>query len=127
MREVCTLGKMIITRPWLLISFASFFCTMFTWYRAINTFSLRITYCKFTFFLSGFFSLPMTIHKAVREGKEPIPFYHVHSLINNKTFTCNFTYKMNTAYFYSHRLSSPDSHCCSLRFTTLLNYNLINW
>ena len=69
----------------------------------------------------------MTAHSAAAEGRGPsfIPLYHFQPLTNIKTFIWNFACEMTITYFLSYCLYLPD--CYSMRFTTLLNYDLINW
>ena len=80
------------------------------------------------FFLSGFSSQTLTIHRTAAEGREPsfIPLYHFHPLTNIETFICNFACEMTTRIFYrKKKLCLPDYY--SMRFTTLSNYNLSDW
>ena len=79
------------------------------------------------FFLSGFSSQTLTIHKTAGEGRGPsfIPLYHFHPLTNIETFVCNFACEMTITYFWSQRLCLPD--CYSMSFSTLSNYHLSDW
>ena len=53
------------------------------------------------FFLSGFSSQTLTIHRTAGEGKGPsfIPLYHFHPPTNVETFICNFAFEMTIRYF----------------------------
>ena len=53
------------------------------------------------FFLSGFSSQTLTIHRTAGEGTGPsfIPLYHLHSLTNIEKFICNFACEMTITYF----------------------------
>ena len=61
--------------------------------------ALVIKYNGF-FFLSGFSSQTLTIHRTAGEGRGPsfIPFYHFHPLTNIETFICNFACEMTIAF-----------------------------
>ena len=53
------------------------------------------------FFLSGFSSQTLTIHRTAAKGRGPsfIPLYHFHPLTNIETFICNFACEMTIKYF----------------------------
>ena len=52
------------------------------------------------FFLSGFSSQTLTIHRTAGKGRGPsIPLYHFHPLTNIETFICNFACEMTIKYF----------------------------
>ena len=53
------------------------------------------------FFLSGFSSQTLTIHRTAVEGRGPsfIPLYYFHPLTNIETFICNFACEMTIKYF----------------------------
>ena len=57
--------------------------------------------CRTRFFLLGFLSQTLTIHRTAGEGRGPsfIPFYHFHPLTNIQTFICNFACEMTITYF----------------------------
>ena len=59
-----------------------------------------LIYIQF-FFLSGFSSQTLTIHRTEGEGRAPsfIPLYHFHPLTNIETFICNFACEMTTRTF----------------------------
>ena len=70
----------------------------------IGYFSLPGGYCSLPvgfFFLSGFSSQTLTIHRTVSEGRGPsfISLYHFHPLTNIETFICNFVCEMTITYF----------------------------
>ena len=76
------------------------------------------------FFLSGFSSQTLTIHRTAGEvrGSSVIPLYHFHPLTNIETLICNFAREMTITYFLSQRLCLPDYY--TMRFTTLSNCHL---
>ena len=53
------------------------------------------------FFLLGFSSKTLTIHRTAGEGRGSsfIPLYHFHPLTNIQTFICNFACEMTITYF----------------------------
>ena len=53
------------------------------------------------FFLSGFSSQTLTIHRIAGEGRGPsfTSFYHFHPLTNIETFICDFACEMTITYF----------------------------
>ena len=61
----------------------------------------KIQLFSFCFFLPGFFSQRLTIHRAAGEGRGPsfIPLYHFHPLTNIETFICNFACEMTITIF----------------------------
>ena len=63
--------------------------------------TLIFFYKKDFFFLSGFSSQTLTIHRTAGEGRGPsfIPLYHFHPLTNIETFICNFACEMTITYF----------------------------
>ena len=69
-----------------------------------NYLKILIGYMLF-FFLSGFSSQTLTIHRTAGEGRGPsfIPLYHFHPLTNIDTFICNFACEMTITYFQSQR------------------------
>ena len=94
------------------------------------------------FFYQGFLSQTLTIHKAAgeqgltihraaREGRGPSFWFHyttsTRSLIFKHIFATlwDVRWEMWDDCFWSQRLCLPD--CCSMRFTTLSNYHLIDW
>ena len=80
------------------------------------------------FFHQGLLSLTLAIDRTVEEGGDHLFFFpicHFHALMNVQTFICNFACEMTMTYFQLHHLYLPD--CYSIRFTTLLNYHLIDW
>ena len=62
---------------------------------------LKVKRVKTFFFLSGFSSQTLTIHRTAGERRGPsfIPLYHCHLLTNIETFVCNFAYEMTITYF----------------------------
>ena len=84
-------------------------------------------YPKLFFFYQDFLSQTLAIRRTAGEGRGPsfIPLCQSHPLTNVQTFICNFAGEMTITYFLSHRLYLPD--CYSIKFTTLLNYHLIDW
>ena len=55
----------------------------------------------FYFFLSGFFSRTLAIHRTAGEGRGPsfILLSHFHLLTNIQTIICNFAREMTITYF----------------------------
>ena len=58
-------------------------------------------FTRFFFFLSGFSSHTLTIHRTAGEGSGPsfISLYPFHPLTNIETFICNFACEMTITYF----------------------------
>ena len=62
----------------------------------------RIQFQETFFFLSGFSSKALSIHRTAGEkggGPSFIPLYHFHPLRNIETFICNSTCEMTITYF----------------------------
>ena len=65
-------------------------------------FSIEVGSIAFNFFfLSGFSSQTLIIHRAAGEWRGPsfIPLYHFHPLANIEVFICNFACEMTITYF----------------------------
>ena len=75
---------------------------------------------KVFFFCHGFLSQKLTIHRTAGERRGPAfpQLYDFYLLVNIQKFICKFACEMTITYFSSQRL---------LLFTTLSNYNLIDW
>ena len=66
----------------------------------ISKYIASLDYFDF-FFLSGFSSQTLTVHRTAEEGSGPsfIPLCHFQSLTNIETFICNFACEMAITYF----------------------------
>ena len=78
-------------------------CTFFTFSNSFPIFQYKTfsPYKQSFFFLSGFSSQTLTIHRTAGEGRGPsfIPLCYFHPLTNIETFTCNFACEMSITYF----------------------------
>ena len=92
--------------------------------RCINFIMLFLNIGTRFFFLSGFSSQTLTIHRTAGEGRGPsfIPLYHFHLLTNIETFICNFACEMTIKYF--------NRNACFYQTATrwdLPPYRIITW
>ena len=80
----------------------------------------------FFFFLTGFsFTETNDSHDSKgRQGASVILLYHFHAITNIEIFISNFACEMTITYIQLQHLRLPD--CYSMRFTTLLNYHLVD-
>ena len=78
-------------------------------------------------FYQGFHLQTLATHRTEWKGRGPsfIPLYNFHLLTNIQTFICNLVCEMTLTYLEWDRQNLLD--CYSMRFTTLSNYQLIDW